>query len=303
MVSDSGRVPGQLVYAMRRALVRGLRAIAKRSRPVYRSRSIKIPFVAQYWSHFGRPRYMSSAEGAAPATPPATPAPYLRKFYLRVHPDVIQRHDCIGSDEIRSNEACLAKLNSLMDHMGALSECEAERWQGPAAQGPTPLEFYLPPESDTSDAKDAKEEGPKQISVEFDPPPTDEVAVLLNYFHRFLARLLEAGGVPVPSKVQSEWQQATARSNSSSNDARNLRGEDDEPDNQQWFADEFVHLQTGKVIRLWPDSPMFRSNSDPLGHCTMENDNLEALGLSRRVPPSQTSRKRSRAGGKRRRRS
>ncbi|GAB5357810.1 hypothetical protein AAMO2058_000406500 [Amorphochlora amoebiformis] len=139
------------------------------------------------------------------------PAKYLRKFYLRVHPDIIQSIEGSTETNVQINAESIGRFNALLDIMKAWEEYEMAILEDPKPPpkrprypGKTTLDFYLRPSN--TNPEESKELN--FISLEFNCPKRVEGPILLKYFYRFISRICREAGVEIPRTTQSLWMQS-----------------------------------------------------------------------------------------------
>eukprot|EP00466_Bigelowiella_natans_P012525 jgi/Bigna1/68445/fgenesh1_pg.6_\ len=148
-----------------------------------------------------------------------SPTHYMRQFLLQTHPDVLQSTKGISEDDIVNNEENIARFNALLDEIRSIDHSEEiskSSVKYKASQYPEASTFEFVCRrlrvvgEQTADVPDEAEF--VRINVEFNPPPTSEDVVILNYFYRFLAKLFREAGIAISPSTQSSWQRKTEHS-------------------------------------------------------------------------------------------
>mmetsp|Transcript_12344 Transcript_12344/g.18414 ORF Transcript_12344/g.18414 Transcript_12344/m.18414 type:complete len:289 (-) Transcript_12344:121-987(-) len=127
---------------------------------------------------------------------------YLRKFFLRVHPDILTNHNDASEEKVASNVDNIARFNDLLDRLRAFEKVEG-------LEDPSDNKIPdFPEKGEYSFYVKDGQAGTKLncVTVLFDPPKNVKPVVLLNYFYRFLARLLKLSGFHISPAVQTAWQ-------------------------------------------------------------------------------------------------
>mmetsp|Transcript_29803 Transcript_29803/g.41546 ORF Transcript_29803/g.41546 Transcript_29803/m.41546 type:complete len:330 (+) Transcript_29803:71-1060(+) len=147
-----------------------------------------------------------------------SPTHYMRQFLLQTHPDILQSTKGISEDDIINNEENIARFNALLDEIRSIDhggEISNSSRKNKALQYPeaSRFEFVCRRLQVSEPASDIPHEADLlRINVDFNPPPTSEDVVILNYFYRFLAKLFREAGISISPSIQSSWQRKTEHS-------------------------------------------------------------------------------------------